>query len=175
MKLKAIGGKKAATSPLLNLALALAVVLALFVGACNTGNDDDDDGQDEGTSSPFSSIPAADALTSSNPDSNPDSNPSAQSNPDANANADASASANATIDEGERFKVLSYNAGLLPGFVLYPEERAPFVQQAIANTDADVICLQEVWSDADVAAIKDAAAERYPHSYSVRTEQITGV
>ncbi len=45
-------------------------------------------------------------------------------------------------------RVLTFNAGLAPGLVRYSAQRlAPAVQE-VAKQDADVVCLQEVWTDA---------------------------
>jgi endonuclease/exonuclease/phosphatase family metal-dependent hydrolase len=64
------------------------------------------------------------------------------------------------------FSAITFNVGLARGFVPYAEERVAPAAAAIAALDADIICLQEVWEPADVAAVTAAARDRYPHSFS---------
>lgn len=45
--------------------------------------------------------------------------------------------------------VVTFNAGLGPGMVRLSSPRVPAVAQAVAGTDADVLCLQEVWTEPD--------------------------
>lgn len=49
--------------------------------------------------------------------------------------------------------VVTFNAGLGPGIVQYSSGRAPHVVDAVASTPFDVMCLQEIWTDADRDAI----------------------
>lgn len=49
--------------------------------------------------------------------------------------------------------VVTYNAGLGPGIVRYSSARAPHVVEAVASTQFDVLCLQEVWTDTDRDAV----------------------
>ena len=62
-------------------------------------------------------------------------------------------------------RVATYNAGLATGYVDYAPERLPLLGPAIAAVDADVICLQEVWTDADRDALIAATKASFPHSY----------
>lgn len=50
-------------------------------------------------------------------------------------------------------RVLTFNAGLAPGLVRYASQRLPLAAKEVAAQDADVVCLQEVWTD----AARDAA------------------
>lgn len=59
----------------------------------------------------------------------------------------------------------TYNAGLAVGFVPGAVERTPLVADAIAGLEADVVCLQEVWSPEQVAAVEAAASSAFPHRY----------
>lgn len=61
---------------------------------------------------------------------------------------------------------VTYNVGLARGFVPYADERVAPAVAAIAELDADVVCLQEVWEPGDLAAVTAATAERYPHRFS---------
>lgn len=56
----------------------------------------------------------------------------------------------------------TYNAGLAIGFVDLANERAPLTAAAIAELDAEVVCVQEVWLDDQVAALQDAARTGFP-------------
>jgi D-arabinose 1-dehydrogenase-like Zn-dependent alcohol dehydrogenase len=47
--------------------------------------------------------------------------------------------------------------------VPYSPERQPAVVEAVAAIDADVVCLNEVWTEADITAIIEAAAATFPH------------
>lgn len=70
--------------------------------------------------------------------------------------------------------VVSYNTGLAAGYVDYATERLPLLGPAIAALEADVVCLQEVWTDADAAALIDATKAAFPHSYREVTENAAG-
>ncbi len=50
-------------------------------------------------------------------------------------------------------EVITYNTGLAPGLVNYATPRAPYVVEALKDARWDVMCLQEVWKDADRDAI----------------------
>lgn len=64
---------------------------------------------------------------------------------------------------------VTYNAGLATGFVDYATERLPKLAELIAGLDADVVCLQEVWTEADAAAIVAGVATAFPYSHRVVT------
>lgn len=71
----------------------------------------------------------------------------------------------------EPLTVASFNAGLALGFVPGAESRTPLVAEALAGMDADVICLQEVWTPDQVAAIEAAVADVYPHRHFPAAQQ----
>ena len=58
----------------------------------------------------------------------------------------------------------TFNVALAGFFIPFEAERRPFIVDAIANSNADILCLQEVWDQTDKVAIKDAAADTYPHT-----------
>lgn len=60
---------------------------------------------------------------------------------------------------------ITYNAGLATGFVPGSVERQNTVAEAIAGLDADVVCLQEVWTDEQVAAVESASSSAFPNAY----------
>src|SRR5262245_56122168 len=49
--------------------------------------------------------------------------------------------------------IVTWNLGLAPGFVDFAAERAQLGAEAVAGLDADVVCLQEVWQEEDVAKV----------------------
>jgi endonuclease/exonuclease/phosphatase family metal-dependent hydrolase len=63
----------------------------------------------------------------------------------------------------EELRFVTFNAGLAPGDVGYVDERAPHVFEALAGLDADVLCVQELWQDADYEDLVAAAGEGFPH------------
>ena len=69
---------------------------------------------------------------------------------------------------------ITYNTGLAQGYVSYYTERLPEVIAAVAASEEDILCLQEVWKDEDVAAIIEAAEANYPYSYWEQTQQEFG-
>jgi endonuclease/exonuclease/phosphatase family metal-dependent hydrolase len=58
----------------------------------------------------------------------------------------------------------SFNVALAGSFIPYESERRQPIADAIAVHDADVLCLQEVWTQEDKELIRDTAAENYPYS-----------
>jgi endonuclease/exonuclease/phosphatase family metal-dependent hydrolase len=65
--------------------------------------------------------------------------------------------------------VATYNLGLAYNFVPYAKERRAPVADLVAQTDADVLCLQEVWLDDDVTLVAAKAKPRYPHAHFAKT------
>ena len=61
-----------------------------------------------------------------------------------------------------QLRIATYNAGLAEGFVPLATERLPLVAEAIADLDADVVFLQEVWTPDAVAELSDAASATFP-------------
>ncbi len=69
-------------------------------------------------------------------------------------------------DAGPSISAATFNAGLAQGYVSYADERVSLIGDAlVAYDDADVLCLQEVWTDEDVAAIGAAAEANFPYQY----------
>lgn len=67
--------------------------------------------------------------------------------------------------------VATFNAGLIDGYVPLTRERQPAVVSAVADSDFDVMCMQEVWAVGDVEAIIDAEGTPYAHDYWVDSTQ----
>jgi hypothetical protein len=63
-------------------------------------------------------------------------------------------------------EVETLNVALAGAFIPFEAERRVPVINAIPTTDADIICLQEVWEQADKDAIVAAAAGQFPYSVS---------
>lgn len=62
-------------------------------------------------------------------------------------------------------KLLTFNAGLAVGVLPYATERVPHVAAALAEFDADVLFVQEVWLEPHWDAIAARAHERFPHAF----------
>lgn len=75
--------------------------------------------------------------------------------------------------EGEPFTFVTYNAGLAHGAVALAEERLPLIIDALQQTQADVLCLQEVWTDEDAQAVTSALSTTYPRAFRYKTEDTT--
>jgi hypothetical protein len=58
----------------------------------------------------------------------------------------------------------TFNVALAGAFIPFEAARRPYISEAIAASDADILCLQEVWDQSDKVAIRDAAAAAFPHS-----------
>ena len=69
-----------------------------------------------------------------------------------------------TSREPEEVIVDAFNVALAGSFIPYEAERRQPIADAIAAHDADVLCLQEVWTQADKELIRDAAAQTFPFS-----------
>lgn len=65
-------------------------------------------------------------------------------------------------------KVMTYNLGLAHTFVSYAEERLPKLADAIASSDSDVLCLQEVWEKGDRKKILESIQESYADVYMTK-------
>lgn len=65
--------------------------------------------------------------------------------------------------------VITFNTGLARNYIAFVEERLAGIIRALKETEADVICLQEVWDDADAEAIVAGVKQPYPHSFRVAT------
>ena len=68
-----------------------------------------------------------------------------------------------TSREPQEVIVDSFNVALAGAFIPYEAERRQPIADAIAAHDADVLCLQEVWTQADKELIRDTAAQTYPY------------
>ena len=75
---------------------------------------------------------------------------------------------------GDGLVVESFNVGLAHGFVAHSEERKASIVDAIVSSEADVMCLQEVWTqedrDAVETAVRDARGED-AHLFHLAVEQ----
>ncbi len=64
---------------------------------------------------------------------------------------------------GDEVKVETFNLALAGAFIPFEAERREPLYEAIPTSDADILCLQEVWDQTDKEAIRDAAASEFPH------------
>jgi endonuclease/exonuclease/phosphatase family metal-dependent hydrolase len=84
---------------------------------------------------------------------------------------DPAADAPVTKERPPELVVETYNAGLAHGFVDYGHARQPKIVEALAGSDADVLCLQEVWDQPDRDAIVAELSATYPHRIVTDIEQ----
>jgi endonuclease/exonuclease/phosphatase family metal-dependent hydrolase len=70
---------------------------------------------------------------------------------------------------------VTYNLGLATGYVDYAAERRPHLVNLINALDADVLCLQEVWTQADVDAVIAGTSANFPYNhYAMLEDKTTG-
>ncbi len=55
----------------------------------------------------------------------------------------------------------TFNLALAGAFIPYEQQRRELLPDAIANSDADILCLQEVWEQTDKDTIRDVAAANF--------------
>ncbi len=89
----------------------------------------------------------------------------------------AMAACGSESEESANLEATTYNAGLAYGFVPYAKERQADAVKAIAGLNSDVVCLQEVWTDEDIAAVETAAkaAGFSDVHYKKTPEDVTGL
>ncbi len=63
-----------------------------------------------------------------------------------------------------KMTAVTYNGGLAIGFVAAAQERAPTTIAAVAELDADVVCVQEFWTAEHVSQLKKATVASFPNS-----------
>lgn len=78
-------------------------------------------------------------------------------------------------DDGgsSRVSLVTYNIGLATGFVDYAPQRQPVVVDLVQKLEADVVCLQEVWTQDDIDKVVEGAKAAFPHSHYVFLEDTT--
>ena len=64
----------------------------------------------------------------------------------------------------------TYNAGLAHGAVPFANERVQPLVDEIKESTADVLCMQEVWTDADADAISEGVKATFPHAFREKTK-----
>jgi len=69
----------------------------------------------------------------------------------------------------------TFNVALAGAFIPYESERRQPIVEAIAASGSDVVCLQEVWNQADKELIRDGALDAYPYSVFFRDDLDTVV
>jgi len=66
--------------------------------------------------------------------------------------------------DAEDVTIDTFNVALAGAFIPYEAERRQPLAEAIAEMDSDIVCLQEVWTQADKELIRDAAVGNFPYS-----------
>ena len=74
---------------------------------------------------------------------------------------------------GVEVAIETYNLALAGSFIAYEQERRELLPDAIANSDADILCLQEVWAQVDKETIRDAAAANSPNVFILEDDLLT--
>ncbi len=69
-----------------------------------------------------------------------------------------------TFEERNETLFVSFNVGLADTQVDYYSERKQPVIDAINKTEADVLCLQEVWKENDLESFVASLSNKFPHS-----------
>lgn len=76
-----------------------------------------------------------------------------------------------TSTQATNFSVATFNAGILYKFkkrsfepTPYTDERLHLIPQALMNTTADVICIQEIYKEADKQVVIQGVKESYPYA-----------
>ncbi len=69
------------------------------------------------------------------------------------------------------FKIATFNAGLVRGGVALADERLAKIAPAVQASGADVVCMQEVWGDADYERIRGGLASTHPYAFRQKTEE----
>jgi endonuclease/exonuclease/phosphatase family metal-dependent hydrolase len=67
--------------------------------------------------------------------------------------------------------LLTYNLALAKGYIPYVEERFSHIIKELKKSDADIICLQEVWKDKHKAHLLKEIKSKFPYSLSSPTKQ----
>jgi len=73
-------------------------------------------------------------------------------------------------EEEAEFSAITFNAALAPQQQPYEDQRQPRIINALRAQDADVVCLQEVWTDETFDAFVEGLGDVYPHSYRAPTD-----
>ena len=73
---------------------------------------------------------------------------------------------------GASLKVATYNLGLAHGYVPLAQERMAPLGLALASSDADILCLQEVWSREDRRQISDLLVDTFDYHYGNPVEEV---
>lgn len=68
-----------------------------------------------------------------------------------------------TSDRADGITIETFNTGLAHGYVDLASARAPLIIDAIQRSDADVLCLQEVWTKRDRATLLNAVNAQFPY------------
>jgi endonuclease/exonuclease/phosphatase family metal-dependent hydrolase len=75
----------------------------------------------------------------------------------------------ASLCEG-KVTYATFNAGLAHGAVPFADERVAPITDMLARLDADVVCLEEVWTDDDANAILAGTGDAFPYHFRQVTQ-----
>jgi len=144
---------------MLRLALALSIVTA-----CATSSEFDDSGPrgDLGKADLFGSCASADACGHKSTDGN------CWCDSECAGHGDCCSDKAEVCPGGTIFA--TYNAGLAHGAVPFADERVQPIIGELEDSTADVLCMQEVWTDADAEAIRAGVEATFPYSFREKTK-----
>jgi len=81
----------------------------------------------------------------------------------------------AAPSNGVEIAIETFNVGLAGAFIGYESERRDALAAALPATDADVVCLQEVWRQSDKDLLLDATSEAFPYSVAFTHDLDTSI
>lgn len=137
-------------------ALGVSTLVASSVLGCSSA--------DDASSDPTASVAAtAEATTTSTDSSIADETTTTEGPPTTPVTTRSEPSSTAEALPAS-FGIVTFNTGLAEGYVPLAGERLPHVAEAIADLDADVVFLQEVWSSEAVAEIRAATSVSFPEA-----------
>ncbi len=123
--------------------MMLALVAMFSMAFVDCGDDDDDDDDD-------------DSVSDADDDADDDSDDDVDDDSDDDTG----------DDDILELKTATFNAGLARGFIPYVDKRQALIGDALASSDVQAYCLQEVWADQDIQSIQDAVGDAFPYQFS---------
>jgi len=77
--------------------------------------------------------------------------------------------------EPQDVALVTFNVALAGAFIPYEQQRREALGEAIAAIDADIVCLEEVWTQADKDMIRAAAEAKFPNAVLFENDLDTSI
>jgi endonuclease/exonuclease/phosphatase family metal-dependent hydrolase len=138
-------------------ALGVATLMVTSVLGCSTADDTSSSATDSVAVTAESTMPSTDSTVAAQ------TTPATEAPPTTPEPAQPEPSSTAEPSPA-RFRIATFNTGLAEGYVPLASERLPLVAEAIADLDADVVFLQEVWASEAAAEIREATSTSFPEA-----------